>query len=278
MNGGPKSGGYTIVEVLIVLAVTGSLFLMAMIFINGRQAETEFNQGIRDAQARIDTVVTQVANGVSVSSGNISCNVTAGTLSISAGATNPGTNGDCVMMGKVIKFTHGADYHIFTVVGARQDGDREVTNFAASKATAPTALDSSGTFGYGMQVTKVVTTKSPSYTNKEVGAIGFFGAFGSYDMDDNLESSQKVLQLPLPISNLADSIGTTRTNISGIPLVGDGNVKPDNTVVCFVGGNGTRAALVIGANNTGASTELHIGDVDSATIQAMLGGSTCPAS
>src|SRR5688572_7392102 len=58
---GPR--GFTVIEVLIVMVVTGMLFVSAAILIAGRRAQTEFNQGIRQVQSQIQQVISEVATG-----------------------------------------------------------------------------------------------------------------------------------------------------------------------------------------------------------------------
>lgn len=63
MNGGYQSRGYTIVEVLIFMAVSGLMFVMAVVFVSGKQANAEFRQGLYVVNSDIRSVINDVANG-----------------------------------------------------------------------------------------------------------------------------------------------------------------------------------------------------------------------
>ncbi|HSX23561.1 MAG TPA: hypothetical protein VLE74_00460, partial [Candidatus Saccharimonadales bacterium] len=64
MSGGTKPLGYTIVEVMIFLAVSGALLVSALLIFNGRQQRIEFGQSIRDIDSKIRDVLNDVSTGV----------------------------------------------------------------------------------------------------------------------------------------------------------------------------------------------------------------------
>lgn len=118
-----KPLGYTIIEVMIVLAVSGVIFLIAANFINGKQARTAFNQGVNGMASRIQDVIEQVTDG---QYSDIPFNCAAGTpLSISdTGSTNTqGTNTGCVFIGKFFQFDSASNppssYNIFSLAANR---------------------------------------------------------------------------------------------------------------------------------------------------------------
>lgn len=123
-QGGAASGGFTIVETLIVLAVTGLLFAGAALMINGRQNRTEFTTAINNLQQQLQQIINQTASGYYPNSGNFSC--TPGTPpSIKSGSNARGTNNGCIFLGSVIYFGPGQASNQFTVypiAGNRVDG------------------------------------------------------------------------------------------------------------------------------------------------------------
>ncbi len=58
-----QSLGYTIVEVLVVLAVSSFMFVIAANFINGRQERASFASGSNDLASALRNVLNQVADG-----------------------------------------------------------------------------------------------------------------------------------------------------------------------------------------------------------------------
>ena len=60
MDRGRKSGGYTIIEVMIFLAVSAFMFVVAAYFIQGKQANAEFNQGMQAINSSMQKVINDV--------------------------------------------------------------------------------------------------------------------------------------------------------------------------------------------------------------------------
>ena len=63
MKSGLKSRGFTIVEVLIFLAVSSALMVSAFTLISGSQNKAAFTVGINDVQQQINAVINNVSNG-----------------------------------------------------------------------------------------------------------------------------------------------------------------------------------------------------------------------
>lgn len=102
------SGGFTIVEVMIVLAVTGIMFVAAAILINGRQNKTEFTTAINDLQQQLQQVANETASGYYPNNSNFKCTGSAtGPVTFASGSNQQGTNGGCIFMGKALQFGLG---------------------------------------------------------------------------------------------------------------------------------------------------------------------------
>lgn len=119
-----KAKGYTIIEVMIVLAVSGVMFVIAANFINGKQERTAFTQGVNETSSRIQDVIEQVVDG-RFSDIPLGCSSSGGgATTITQGESNDtqGTNSSCVFLGKMMHFKDdGKDtkYSIKTLAGAR---------------------------------------------------------------------------------------------------------------------------------------------------------------
>src|SRR5688572_4270761 len=68
--------GFTVVEVLIVLAITGLLFVSAAVMIAGRQNRTAFEQSVRNIHSQIQAAIDEVIVGHYPNNGNFDCNAT----------------------------------------------------------------------------------------------------------------------------------------------------------------------------------------------------------
>jgi hypothetical protein len=133
-------GGYTLIEVMIFLAVSTVLLAVTIVAIRGQQAHTEFISGMNDVNTKFQQWVDQVVNGLSGSGAsptsattNIKCsvneasNVALPQLQPSNGGERGG-NPQCIFLGKVIHINDQAsanNNHIYTytVIGRRNSTD-----------------------------------------------------------------------------------------------------------------------------------------------------------
>lgn len=173
--------GYTIVEVLIFLAVSAVLFGATMTVLSGRQQRVQFTNAVRDFETRIIDVANDVSNGYYQSAGNVGCNAS---LTISA-AGKQGTNEACIILGRVIKlgFDGNAEqYGIYSIVGKRLSAGSDVVDLAqsspklllTSNATDNQSLREQLNVGYGTGIVCIGFNKancSPSETTN--AAIAF---------------------------------------------------------------------------------------------------------
>lgn len=114
--------GFTIVEVMIVLAVTLIIFASAVIAVNGRTQKAEFMQAVNDTQSSFQAIMNDVATGY-YNTQNVYCAVTntPASLQFSTAAGSTTGQGDCMFLGQALLFTSGNTYYGFDVFGARQD-------------------------------------------------------------------------------------------------------------------------------------------------------------
>lgn len=108
-------GGFTIVETMVVLAVTGVLFVSVVMLVAGRQQKAQFDQAVNNIKAQIETVINEAQTGYP---GNaISCRYAGNTPT----ATTP--DNSCIFLGKAVQFTTGAvekdRFAVHTIVGKR---------------------------------------------------------------------------------------------------------------------------------------------------------------
>lgn len=126
MRGGKNKQplGYTIIEVMIVLAVSGVIFVIAANFINGKQQRTAFNQGVNETASRIQATINQVADG-QYSDIPFNCSASSTPLRITAASdstNSQGTNSDCVFIGKFWQMAfdgNPAQYEVFSLATER---------------------------------------------------------------------------------------------------------------------------------------------------------------
>lgn len=265
MKGG---AGFTIVETLIVLAVTMMLFLSAVLLVNGRQRNTAFNQSIRAIQGQIEQVMSDVSSGYYASDGRLQCTETGGNLILStSGTESQGTNKDCVFMGKVLQFgvrnTDPQKYNVFTLVGARESAGtngvfdladasaRVIARTPSDPASVPNAFDSP-ILQYGLTLHRAYY---PS--NNEIAAIGFVTNVRDLGSSDGAARVDAVVFRDTNLNRTA-SEGATEINES----IEDNKyiVAPSGGVhMCFASGGTEQSGLIsVGAGDRQNAVTLKI--------------------
>lgn len=278
-SGGIRLAGYTIVEVMIFLAVSGVMFIIAATFINGKEANAEFMQANSDISTRLQQALNNVVNGYYPTQENFTCTPAAAGPTFTNMPKQQGTNNGCIYIGEVIQFgvtgTQGEGYAVIPVVGNRLSGTQEVTSFAQARPTALTADKTNGladmadkrTLLYNMHVTKMELEQvsGGSYNHiQDISAFGVFSTFGSYANNALQSGAQDINLTTVP------SMGYTYNGsyIDGRAVEGNGSaastrisqmagyadsslIIPDNQDVriCFKDGYNRRSSLTVGANN-----------------------------
>jgi prepilin-type N-terminal cleavage/methylation domain-containing protein len=274
--------GFTIVEVMIVLAVTGALFIAAAILISGKQNQAEFNQAIQQIQSQVQQSMSEVTTGYFPSNANFQC-AAAGGGPVVLSAVSPngqGANAGCIFAGKVMQFrvsgTAPEQYAVFTVAAAQKNASgQEATALTAPKVVAPGVASPAGfpdiTTTTILQNGLVTTANPPAgmwYNNGgadiTVGAVAFVPSFAQYASGSITSGSQQLSVIPVTGTSLgmskkaaADAINT---NLAGSV------VNPTNGVfICYVGGTDQSGLVTIG----GSSHPLSV------TLKVMQGTKTC---
>lgn len=176
MKGVIRPSGYTIVEVMIVLAISGAMFLIAANFISGKQAATAFTAGSHEFTSQVQDVINQVITG-KYSDVGFTCTTSApptSTISISSAPSAQGTNPDCVFLAKAIQINDNSDptkYAVYTLAGARNSPS--ITNMMP--VIAGSALDLTAHFAVpqSLKITSVTVDKYLGTEEDDVKSFGF---------------------------------------------------------------------------------------------------------
>lgn len=266
-SGAPR--GYTIVEVMIFLAVSGGLLAMAILVFSGQQGRTQFATGAREIESRVRDVINDVSTGYYARSSSFDCTAGAAGPQIAPGGTFQGQNDDCIFLGRVIHFDvggNGNQYNIYSVAGLRQvqsgpDSEQDVTDFDEAQPTASPLLAESLTLPAGISAERIQVNGTT-----HVDAVGFMTTLGSYSPGNaTLEPGSLSVDV-LPI------IGGGAGNTNQASMIGDindidesyadANRNPANgVVICFQsGGSNQHAILTIGGSGRQLTTEMVIGE------------------
>ena len=188
--------GYTILEAMLFITISSSMFILAMISFSGRQQQVQFTQPVRELDAKILDIINDVTTGYFPNDGSLQCSVDSSQRPIISNATvekGQGTNDDCVLVGKALQFfpedsnsstENQSLLYIYNIVGKRLESPNgeSVQSLEEAKpvTTSPTASNSTNDvtekseLKYGLRVIKVATEE---VLPKESGVIGFFTRF-----------------------------------------------------------------------------------------------------
>ncbi len=184
--------GYTIIEVLIVLAVTGLMFVIAVNFINGKQERTAFTTGVNEMASRIQDVIEQVHDG-QYSDIGLMCTPNPTRVDVRPSVTpltdTQGTNSGCVFLGKVLHFPVGQPekYDILSIAGNRLDTTTGNVATSLSAAGANSVGDLTTTQNTPQNLDIIKVNPSP--------AFGFIQSQGSVNADNTLQSGAQSVHL-----------------------------------------------------------------------------------
>lgn len=261
-----KQRGFTIVETLIVLAVTGLMFLLAVVAINGKQNQAEFNQGINDIRSQIQQEIDQVAAGDYPNTGNFTCDGTLGTLKIQPGANKQGSNNGCVYLGKVLQFgvqgTNPEQYISYTIAGL-QDNNGDLTA-AKPTAIAPGVTTNTVANFPNASVSNILhnglTTVKMTSGGNNIGAVAFISNLGQYTGGTLLSGSQQISLIPITGSHWNK---TSRETVDAINKnLASSTQNPSSGVqICFASGGTNQSGIItIGSGGRDLSVTVTIKD------------------
>src|SRR5579862_4434533 len=189
------SGGYTILEVLIVLGVSTIILGAAILTIQGTSARTEFAQSMRDVNSSAQDWINDVTDGFTGGSpASSTCKIISGRPQIVP--SYPGSTPDCVFVGKAIQITddsscancvqnQSSKIYIYSIFGQRVDSQGTLIDNLSEAASTPAVGNVAAGVQTGKDLTetydvlngasvKKVTINSTASTG---ALIGFFNNF-----------------------------------------------------------------------------------------------------
>ncbi|HVU59893.1 MAG TPA: hypothetical protein VHC98_03605 [Candidatus Saccharimonadales bacterium] len=248
-------GGFTIVETMIVLAVTGALFVAIAATLSGRQNAAEFTHAIQSIQSQLQQTVDQVSQGFYPNSSNFTCTASGSTLQIAAGTNGQGTNNGCVFLGKVVQLgVHGSDpeqYQVYTIAGLQSAMAGATSPF---QTAYPTVVGVSGDYDTYATVGTLeygLTTAWMKSNGNTIGAFGVLmepGASGSGATGYG-NAIQQVDLIPIRASALDQTPAQAATAINNAlrdtTLTTDAPINPSGGVqICFASAGTNQSGLI----------------------------------
>lgn len=255
------SGGFTVVEVMIVLAISGVMFVTFAGMMSGRQAKAWFSASVSDVVTDIRQHINEVGSGYRPQTGTFSCSLAGGAPSITtAGAAAAGTNTDCTYIGQAVMAdtANTGSYVLQGLVGARTTTTgTEPLTLAAAKTRVldkgsgyPASWPNLGIqkdLQYGLTL-KWMRDGTPGTTSNIAGFAIAAAPDGQLSMASGALQSGTIAPTIIPIPNAAGLVSRTQ----GVDLLvrALGGVAPVITApagkvqLCFQSGTSNQTALV----------------------------------
>lgn len=246
--------GYTIIEVMIFLAVSAALFTGTMLFLAGRQQKAEFVNAVRDFETKMIDVANDVSNGYYQTASDVSCDASGTPQNTPA---PQGTNQNCIFLGRFIKFSSGTDreqFGVYTLAGKRittQGTDVQTLAEASPKllltgnSPPDESLVEQTSFGYGAHIACVGIGDHCDKTHVDNAAIAFVTNLTGGISANAPGGAITADSYYYPTINFDDSISPS-VNVSSPTKI---NTK---LTICLLSGATNQYALVsIGTQNGG---------------------------
>jgi type II secretory pathway pseudopilin PulG len=272
--GAGRADGFTIVETLIVLAVTGFLFLSAVLLFAGQSRKVEFVQAVQDIQAQLQQTISEVGAGYYGNTG-FNCSGVSGNVNLTTGNNAQGSNTGCIFLGKAIQFgvrdTDPQGYYIYSIAGLQDNAgtlaSARPVAIARGNATNATANFPDATerkhLNYGLEAVSMQYVHNGQ--TRPIGAVAFISGLGEYSGGQLMSGTQQVNLVPVGGSANGNSIRTDpAATVDAInrymsdetlsPKMPSGGVR-----ICFASGGTTQSGLItIGSNGRNLSVKLDI--------------------
>lgn len=267
MKRGTRSAGFTIVETMVVLAVSGIIFVAVAIALAGKQNASKFSVSIENVRSQIQQVGTDVVNGYYPTANAFRCTGGGGLISLTTGSNEQGTNGDCVFLGKVMQFgvrnTDPQEFLTYSIAGLRDGADLSHAMPLAispnvSRPSLPDVTDS-GSLESGLTVAKMTYVDASS--SGSIGAFAYLYAFpGTVTGGGYMNGPTQVDVYALPGTGFNKTQAANATTINN-SLLNSAIKNPSGGIkICFKSGvsNDRWALVTIGGGNRQLAVELQV--------------------
>ncbi|HET9850268.1 MAG TPA: type II secretion system protein [Candidatus Saccharimonadales bacterium] len=185
--------GFTIVETLLALAISGVIFAAGITVLNGRRLDTEYQQAVYDLQSQLQSYIDQVSSKVIPGYQQYDC--TANTAGTRPQLTTPytGQTSNCLYLGQAIALGVNSDtitaYPVFGFRTFQDAGGQTMFPSTPDEASPEPAVNSAGTAllvkTYAMSDGLKVVSTSTAADSHENDLLTFYSSLQSGNISGN---------------------------------------------------------------------------------------------
>jgi len=270
-----RAGGFTIIEVLIALAITGVLLAAAVAVLTGQTTSTAFQQSLHDIQSKLSAAIQNVNNGLLPNETQYTCTVSSSSsrAQLSPGTGAYGTNQGCIYLGVAAQvIVDSPNINFYTILGNQYTTDSDGNKVATSNLAGamPTPASTGGTDATIALTDKYVPTggaklTATRYTDNTGKVVDKADIAGFYNDPGGSDSTDPQL-LSLVYTGFR-SAGVTPTNGLTECIRGDSGCTSQSMghwYLCYQDATGQTSAYIdVTANAAG--------------ISAVIKNQTCPS-
>lgn len=282
----PTEAGFTIVETLIFLAISGLMFVLAIGAMSGKQQQTEFQTGVDTFQSQLNQALSDVSTGSynyqdEVSGNYTSCTGASGTIVISTSSSTipiPNPDGTCSAVGEILEFGSGSSgqlYYTIPVFGCTFSNCNSTNDdYAITLAEAEPTIDSSDYISTNMPFGLKLDTTN----NTPPGAFGVFSftSFSGNNDGNNLSSGSSHVEI-FTIPDFSYSSNHTPNDLTEINNGKLTSSCPGSNEVCIVN-NGEVEGWSQVNPSSGLQFCVDSGTTDNQSALFTIGGTNSPTS
>lgn len=265
-----KGAGYTISELMIVLAVSGVIAISAFGMIRGQQNKNEFSQAVRDFETKLNDIANDVTKGYYPNKGtNPRCDADNSGISFSPDSVEQGSSNDCVFAGKVLQFNspdaggESGEARIIVYTLASRRADRmgteiqQLNQLASGDLEFVPNIEEIFSLSYGIRVRPVSGATGGIRGNGGVAvwSLAFISSFARQETGGSLTGAPVTELRWLQGSTQAEAFASLNSR-AGNPL-NYRPIPPTKATVAFClehTAGGRRARVSLGNTNGGALT------------------------
>jgi type II secretory pathway component PulJ len=259
------SDGYTIIEVMIFLAISVALMASAMNLIKGKQAETEFSQKARDAQSKLQSWINNVSTGFTGADPSQDHCKISGLPEVVTNTSDPAPVGgytpECVYLGEAIQLVDSGSnnntIYAYSVFGTRLNGGVEPKNLKTSNPEAAAGQGGSVDLTQSLDLTPLHVSSTTSHL------VGFYNSINTESSTSagNGQSDVNAYEYAFSGSPSTPADQGNTALIQCIELTGPCNTadyppKLSRLDVCLSDGKRTAQLSVISSSGLGADVTL----------------------